>query len=400
MQTDPERVCRCGCGTALRGRRSEFAPGHHARLASPRPGGGLTPVRAPPGACVCGCGGQVKTLGGRFLPGHNHPRGEMKTCLCGTQVHVPPSRAKAWRACSLVCARKRGRRLEACAWNPLQMRALGYLATERVSFSELARRAEVPHSALREWFYQHGSTISERALRGLADVLGLSFEHALAEAGGKTSAQRRVEHARAIYQQVLASGRWPSPGTPAFQARQLRAARAKRSTPSAEATAARQATKQASGGYQRALDALIASRRTPQGRASSALTGRLLWRQPAPSKEEIQRWAEEVGARFGLRPDVVMAIWRPRLVGKGLTPAGGRPADTARCRHIRAELAKLPAGTTRLPYGWWKATTRSINTALGLATVVARNKMFWREHRCRACADVRLGRQTVRKLAA
>lgn len=85
------RLCRCGCGRALRDRYSEFAPGHHVRGSHGRPVRERTP-------CQCGCGGQPKVLGARFLPGH-HLRTpgiplEIPCRRCGKTRHGRPSRVR------------------------------------------------------------------------------------------------------------------------------------------------------------------------------------------------------------------------------------------------------------------------------------------------------------------
>src|SRR5688572_14752661 len=98
--TGVPRLCRCGCGTPLRSDTSEFAPGHHMRLAvRTSKGGAAGPVRERL-PCACGCGTRVKDRHAKYLPGHQPKEwleaqfgpGNVRVCVeCRAEFRVPPA---------------------------------------------------------------------------------------------------------------------------------------------------------------------------------------------------------------------------------------------------------------------------------------------------------------------
>jgi hypothetical protein len=108
--------------------------------------------------------------------------------------------------------------------------------------------------------------------------------------------------------------------------------------------------------------------RSTKGRALSILGIRLRRRNPEPSKVVLQQWADDVAPQLQLAADVLLALWRPILIERGLRNPGGRPAKTARCQLIADELLRLPAERRRrVPNDFWPRVARLVSEAEGIA---------------------------------
>ena len=91
--------------------------------------------------------------------------------------------------CSPFCASSVRRRLK--PWCPLQARCLRWITAERASATELARRVGLDQSRIQYWFRNDGSTLPTAMLLGIADLLGITLQQAIAEAGGGTAEQEK-----------------------------------------------------------------------------------------------------------------------------------------------------------------------------------------------------------------
>lgn len=360
-QTQEARACRCGCGTPLKSAYSEFAPGHNVRVA-PRTGprGAAAAIREL-ALCACGCGQRVKTPGGRYLRGHQPrtPRvgSELRTCVCGNVVRVPPSRVDTWRACSEPCltAGNITRRTR----NRLQRRCTEYLSEHRLTLKGFAEAARVTPNTFSEWLRRKGRRPSQSMVTALAVFFGIPEEQALKEAGGVTAEQRRSEIARRnIEAGLLDAGKSP-------ETRREAGAGNRGKTKSPEHRAALSAAHKGSAAAKRASEGLAAWHRTTDGKMVQWLLS-LLGNHPHPTKDQLLDYADRAAANLGTRRDLILRAWRPHLQKRGLAPKGGRRPLTERKRivdQLRATWPRKRDGD--LADGFWREATEQVNQAEG-----------------------------------
>jgi hypothetical protein len=348
--------------------------------------------------CACGCGEQVRKRTSRFRPGHYRgpEQGEERTCDCGRKVWVPERRRETWRACSTTCARLAKSTLK--PRNALQRRCWEWIRANGSTIAGLGRAADVAPDTLREWFRRKGSSTSSRTIHALADLLEISYEQALSEAGGVTADQKRAEHNR-----QLIAAHWPEPGTPEFFERQRRAARSPKGAPNPEHTARRLATRKATGGYQRFRDAGDAFARSPTQRVLRTLRNYVRW-HAEPSSTDITRWAQQTGVWTGLDAGVVLALWRPVLRDLGLHSGAGRKRLEARCELIRTLQTEWPRSASgRIARGFWKVAQQRVETAEGSsAPQTDHDLLTWWRHHVKHCPEAsgQVPEAKVEKLAA
>jgi len=342
--------CRCGCGVPTRSHRTEFLPGHHWRVIPQEPGRHLVPVRIRERSlCECGCGEPVKYLGSKFRAGHHtrtdewkaqRAKGEWRRCMgagCGKRFWIEPSNETGRRTCSHACY---GASRRSPPWNKVQVRLNQHLAEAGKTLSSLGREIGVPPGTLRSWFQHKGSPTSRRNLQLIAEVLHISLEDAVREAGG-TADEQRLEAAR------RGRERRPQRPTEATRAKMSAAGRGKRKSP--EHIAHVQAARRASGGMARSNAARLAVAQSTEWRASQSLRLYLRW-HGSPSLEELRAWAMQTAGHLDVCIGEVIAWWNPQLAKRGLPRMGGRPNDVQRCRVLRDWIATRGQPTG---YGYW-----------------------------------------------
>jgi transcriptional regulator with XRE-family HTH domain len=327
------------------------------------------------GWCDCGCSEGVVRAGARFRPGHysrtakwkeqyasRRGRGEWRICpRCGDRSWVKPSQLQEWRACSRRCARALQTRFKPS--NPLKVRCLGHMAEKRLSPTAFARQANISPSALRYWLRHENSTLSSRTLVGLAEILGISFEQALREAGGRTDEQRRAELGI-----DLANRNFPAVGSEAdleVRRKSGLARRGKRRPP--DVVAKVMATRQATGKHALAVEALIRGSRSAKGRIAHHLFGHLRW-TPKPSLPQLHEWAQLDGQKLGWPAKAVFAVWEPYLRRNGVIKAerGGRRFREERLLLMRRLMVEARwDGSGRAPWGFWPRFERRVRELEG-----------------------------------
>jgi transcriptional regulator with XRE-family HTH domain len=306
-------------------------------------------------------------------------KGEWKTCpKCRTRVWVSQWKISQWRTCGRQCDVVARRKLP--PWNPLQVRCLERIAETHLTVRAFARAAGISDVALRHWFRRRGSTTSAQTLRKLAEVLGIPEEQALAEAGGRTAEDSRVDRARKAR---------AVPRDPIRMAQAHRKAgdalRGKPKSPEHIAASVAFWENRSAEAKARGVEALIAGSRSAKGRALHGLYGRLR-HTPTPSREQLATWAQTVGERLGLPPDAVLAIWKPYLQKRGLIGTAGRPRLERRHRIIVDSLTTCgltPDG--RIPTSFWgRALSELEQVEKHPPRTVESVRQWWIDHK-RAC---------------
>jgi hypothetical protein len=203
------KFCRCQCGTPVKSPRSEFAPGHQARVAA-RAGRGIHAVRERP-FCACECGERVQKPGSLYRSGHWSPSPEaraqhdvqqpnrhpvrwqeVRLCLiCGVLSEVTIVRGRKWLGCSTACRGAAKRAL--VPWNDLQREILKWTEQQKKRVRDMERLCE---RSLRYWFKHPQSTIAKSALVAIARVLGMTLQQATSLAGGRTTSDVRRDQAQ------------------------------------------------------------------------------------------------------------------------------------------------------------------------------------------------------------
>lgn len=289
-----------------------------------------------------------------------HGRREGRTCsICGRRVWVELSRAKAWRYCSRRCATVAQTRLRPYPGIPLQQRCMEWMASQRSNFNALARLVGVRPTSLRKWF-KDGGTLKRSTLAQLAEVLGISLETAIAEAGGITDTE-----ARAAIGKAAAARNFPH-DTESRRPIAQKAGATRRGRPMPRQVIEKgTATRKATGSFDRALGLAIDASRSPRGRIMHALYGHLLHNR-TPTTAEQHHWAKATGDRFGVSARQVEAIWRPYLQARGLRRVAGRKPLAARRNMIDDLMAPWPRkGDGDMADGFWPEAARLVSTMEG-----------------------------------
>jgi hypothetical protein len=405
--TEPSQTCGCGCGRAPKKVGAEFLPGHHARVAPRRKGGGVLAVRKR-SLCRCGCGGQVKTLGRGYLPGHHtwtaewkaqyaprKRRGEWRICPLGHEPRwVPKHRLKLWRGCDRWCVSLLQRK--SAAWNDLQRRCLRYMAERKLTMSGFAREMAVGQPDLSRWFCHKDTTLAEKNLRRLAQGLNIAFERAVIENGGETYEQRRAKNARAL------GANYTSHEERQARARKLGLGWKGKRKPR-DAIERMLATQEANGTSKRAVAGLKAASERPSLQIIHCLFGRLRHTSP-PSLEQLrdspelrrewagrlQEWAEQVALQRKETRDVILAHWRPHLMRLGLVSKAGAKFKQARHDLIVELLATRglkPAGP--IPLIFWDDALPEVEEIEGEKAPLTSESLrqWWYDHKpsCLSC---------------
>lgn len=326
---EPERVLCPVCGEAV------------------RPSLGARPRRY----CSDRCRGQAQRLRNKgLLPGSIggdqdwRRRGAWHTCpVCRRRAWVPASAEAQWRTCSAGCAAAR-RRDASLPWNRLQQRLRERMAAEQLTLKDVAAAAGVSRATIRLWYQKQGRFLTSSSLTGLARVLGLSFEAALAEAGGTTGEQEMARTGRSN----IATAR-PASGTAKFKSARQKAGATMRGRPHRPEWNERiRASLIAVGAPAAGARKLRAIQSTAEGQSRQRLWAWLRW-HPHPTRGQVIAHAGEIARRLG-RPDAeVLAAWKPHLADRGIWALGGRPPMERRHYLIRALLDRWPEGTR----GFW-----------------------------------------------
>jgi len=300
---------------------------------------------------------------------------EEATCLqCGqrfpVRIRVRRGKARRPRTCGSRRCLNAARRPR--AWNDLQQRCLEQLVAQGLSFAAWARDVGIERETLRKWFQKRDSALSTRFLQRLADVLGISIEQALREAGGLTAEDKH----RAVGVQIGTQNLVQSIEDP--KARRVvyeKSARSRQGLiPSTDALAKGVQTRWATGVYGRTLTRL----QEVNGSKKAALVrglGKRLGRTPTPSRELISEWAADTSERVGLAQSAVLAIWSPYLRRLGLVHAGGRGREEERCSRVRALMATWPRTRKGLADGFWNEAARREDMDYDSL------KWWWKKHR-------------------
>lgn len=234
------------------------------------------------------------------------------------------------------------------AWCALQGRCLRWITTERASIAELARRVGVDQSRIQYWFRNERSTLPTTVLGGVADLVGITLDQAIVEAGGRTAEQEKSEHGRRLAtwnadpsrrEDLAAAGRKGGAGNRG------------RRVPH-EVVEKRQATARANGAADRAVTGLARESRSAPGRVRRSLIAHLRWE--TYSARNVRRWLKETSRRVPMCSAEVLAIWASALQREGLPRPAGRHSDLDRCRELRDMLTAVersPSG--RLPHRFW-----------------------------------------------
>lgn len=309
---------------------------------------------------------------------------------CGHQVSVNRARSQRRRFCSQRCKAETARQY--VPWNSVQQTIRARCAAEGLTLGAYADRAGVPRSALRAWFRAKDRSIKRAYLERLATDLGLGTADEVARLPGvRITEEVQAELGRGLSARpgarVMKHGRAPGARRP--KPEQVAAWVRTRNTVVDEngLTAAER--------FQRAS---ANAARTTKGRALRMLKGRLRFRNPHPSAEEVGQWADETTTALGLTRRAVLGLWHPYLVRRGLVGTAGRPADVARCQRIRTHLDHdgITPETPRAPYGFWKASANAEPDEDSARPDGPAQLGFWRRHICSACSeDRRLRRNNV-----
>lgn len=358
------RTCRCGCGGIPRSARSEFLRGHHWRQVPEGPGRHLTVVRER-SLCACNCGEQVIEAGSRFRPGHHTRTVEWKTQFSATRGK---REARPWH----LDERRRSK-----PWNTLQDRIAQHLAQSGGNLSSFERELGIHQKALSRWFRRKGKNTKRRNLERIADVLGISVEDAIREAGG-TSEDQRAEHARRTTTAYRAS-MTPRELRELDRKRGRKIGRALSGKPkSPEHVSNVQAARAASRGKERSDAARLKASKAIKMRVIHSMGARLMVARRmnrAPTPEAVRQWIHDVSATMRRKypqEGITAATLIPRYLGPfmkkhGLRIKVGRPPVD---RRRRTEIEQLMTDWPRdrrgdLVNGFWPAALSKIQDLEG-----------------------------------
>lgn len=374
-----ERSCACGCGGIPSRATSLFLPGHHSRVTPRDAGGHPLPIERP--LCACGCGKQLRLLSSTYAIGH-YPRTPeqlaeasarrstkvQRSCLrCRRQYRVKLSEADTRKFCSRWCIS--AERREFSAWNPLQQRCFTYLANTGSTFADLARLVGTSRSTLGHWFRQKGSVTRKKVLARLAEILEISYDIALREAGGTTTEDIKAQQARQMQTRLTPDQRRANSQRPRLNQR------GKTQTP--EHIAKRQAARKASGGYDRTIRAMVEAAKSPRGRMLASLFSRLR-DMPAPSRDQIRQWEQDASQKLRRPVADVRKAWRPVLHARKLLHPGGRPPIEVRRQLItdlRSTWPRTQSG--RMAAGFWYAAVLRVAEVEGTYLDEKALKRWW-----------------------
>jgi transcriptional regulator with XRE-family HTH domain len=90
--------------------------------------------------------------------------------------------------------RQRGKAYDTMsARNGLQGRLLEYMRQRNMTLAQVATQTGVKTTTIYMWFKDSNRALSSNGLQRIADIMGITFDRALAEAGGKTGEERVAE---------------------------------------------------------------------------------------------------------------------------------------------------------------------------------------------------------------
>jgi hypothetical protein len=314
------RTCGCGCGTPLRTPFSEFAPGHHMRVARRGgPRGSALPVRAP----------------------------QVAPCLhCGRDMAFSDRPGKF---CSLECMA--AYRLALKPWNGLQLRCFRYMTAHGLGVAPFCRAAGVKPNTFRAWVTHKGRAPARATLRALAGLLGITEAQALAEAEGVTAEDRRQENTR----RLVALESWRSANTPEARAKKSATQTGRKRPP--EVVEKLRAAARAPERLARSRERMREWHMSIAGQALARL-GQLLKREPAPDRELRREWEERVGRELAVKPHIIRAHWRDTFRRRGLVRGDSGGPRLLENRHRIVEEFMAGQGVRphqQMPRGFWPA---------------------------------------------
>lgn len=203
-------------------------------------------------------------------------------------------------------------------WNALQERLLAHCSATGGTLTKVASRIGCARGTLDAWLEHKDRALSERYIRALADELEISYEVALAEAGGETAEEKSK---RTMREKVLPNA--PQPGTPKFHAARRKGHAKLRNRPRSAETKARIAA-----GNRRAESGERGRRALDEWRArSGADVLQQVWKwlawHPKPRRQDVRQYAQTVAVRLDRDVDDVLTVWEPYLKRLGAWSVGG-----------------------------------------------------------------------------
>lgn len=260
---------------------------------------------------------------------------------CRKPIKDKPSHPRIY--CSRACAAT-ARQAHLSPKTPFARFLFDQWRSSGKTLSEWSRDVGLHRETLRE--LMQGSLPVQKTHDRLAAVLG----EALPPTATETARRRRIilEHQG-------------NPHTPEAVARSAASRLGKSQAP--ERIAKRIATMAATGGRERANDALRTANRKLPNRILTGLPMRLRGHPGPPSKETLKLWAEQTGEKVGVPAKMVLSVWRPYLRRRELVPPGGRPIQSHRCVIAAEEWAKAPPHRSqRGPDTYWTRVARRVSS--------------------------------------
>jgi hypothetical protein len=235
------------------------------------------------------------------------------------------------------------------------------MADNGLSFAAIGREIGIVDTGLSRWVKTKNAALNEPVLARLAELLGLSYAEALAEAGGLTAADRRRAAVRENQKKA------PKPGSQAFAEQRRKAGLTHRQWhPTPEQVANAMAARAATGAHERTGERMREWDATQAGAAIVRLNGYLL-QTPHPDRATIRRWADDSSAAVGISRLAILAIWRPYLLRRGVTRQGGRRMLEERHELIERAIVDWPRdGHGRMRPGFWPDVAARVSIAENL----------------------------------
>jgi hypothetical protein len=217
-----------------------------------------------------------------------------------------------------------------------------------MSLVAFARAGGTPYGALAAWFRRKSVSTSLQKLRLVANLLNISEQQAIEEAGGATAEERMHELGSAK------PVRFPRRGTKRHRETvKKRSQTLKGTSRPLELVERIQASRIRSGAAERATAALATASRSNAGRSISSLVV-FLRSHPSPSVDELRRQAKESSGRLQICATEILEHWASVLQQHGIRRPPGRHADADRCTQLRGLMSQRGrTGRGRLPRGFW-----------------------------------------------